>query len=415
MKKVPKNVILKPCGWPAPTGWAPKAQEASPFRIAERNEQAIPSGLPGVRRGGSRTCPEMFGRANLPVSREQGPGSAGVSPCRVAPAGMKRVPQAAAAASVCAEKTGDALANGRANLPVSREQGPGSAGASPCHSIPAPCPPCLRVEDEPSQDEAVEDALYQSAMAGAIRAPVFWLVNRAPYKWRPVWRLRMNFMPRMPSLASLLRVSEPRLRTWARSARSRRWARARVAVPAFAFRPLQEPSPRSRMATGGTPERAGARREEAARAGRNRRRPFDYDAWTRAVRAGRTFTTNGPLIDLAVEGKEIGESIRLPRSGGTLEVHAEAECYAPLGRLEIVANGRPVAEHMLALVEGGTEYLDTLATHFDERSRKRMVRLFSEARRELEGRLLIEARRPAHHGGEPYHTHGHGTAAGHRH
>ena len=150
----------------------------------------------------------------------------------------------------------------------------------------------------------------------------------------------------------------------------------------------------------------------------------------------------------------------MPASGGTLEVQAHAQCVWPLGRIEIVHNGRvaavekapqsaakhlkisakvpvrgsgwiaarctgrdrhpgqylaahtspvylrcvgsrafdaPAAEHMLSLVEGGMEYLNTLATHFDESSRKRMVRLFKEAQQELRGRLLTEGGAPGHH------------------
>ena len=45
------------------------------------------------------------------------------------------------------------------------------------------------------------------------------------------------------------------------------------------------------------------------------------------------------------------------------------------------------------------EYLNTLATHFDESSRRRMVRLFKEAQQELRGRLLTEGAAPGHHHG----------------
>jgi hypothetical protein len=61
---------------------------------------------------------------------------------------------------------------------------------------------------------------------------------------------------------------------------------------------------------------------------------------------------------------------------------------------------------MLALVEGGIEYLNTLATVFDESSRKRMVRSFKEARHELRGRLAVEGGSAPHSGHGPYHTHG---------
>ncbi len=65
----------------------------------------------------------------------------------------------------------------------------------------------------------------------------------------------------------------------------------------------------------------------------------------------------------------------------------------------------PAAEHMLALVEGGMEYLNNLATVYDEASRKRMVRLFEEARSELKGRLVVEAHSPVHSGDGHYHKH----------
>ncbi|MEW6359121.1 MAG: CehA/McbA family metallohydrolase [Planctomycetota bacterium] len=206
-------------------------------------------------------------------------------------------------------------------------------------------------------------------------------------------------------------------------------------------------------------------------------KPFTYDAWGDSVRAGRTISTNGPLLDLTVEGREIGEAISMPTGGGTVEVHAAAEGFLPLGRLEVVCNGQvaaaadaskgakkltirqkiriggsgwiaarcsgfaghpgsysaahtspvyikcgrtrafdgPAAEHMLALVEGGIEYLNTLATVFDERSRRRMVKLFNEARKELKGRLVVEAKHTHHHGDDPYHTHGHGVKQDHHH
>ena len=205
-------------------------------------------------------------------------------------------------------------------------------------------------------------------------------------------------------------------------------------------------------------------------------KPFDYGAWAEAVRAGRTFSTTGPLIDITVDGRRMGDTIALPASGGTVEVAASAESVWPLGSLEIVVNGRvvggtrrknsarrlraackakvtgsgwiaarcagldghpggyiaahtspiylkvgdtrafdgPAAEHMLALVHGGIEYLQTLSTAFDESSRRRLVKLYTEAQRELEGRLLVGSA-PSHHGRGAYHTHGLGTDAGHTH
>jgi hypothetical protein len=189
-------------------------------------------------------------------------------------------------------------------------------------------------------------------------------------------------------------------------------------------------------------------------------KPLDYEDWAAAVRGGRTFATSGPLIDLSVEGKPVGSTIDMPAGGGTVEAHAYVQSVWPVGRIEIVQNGRvvaseiatagriatdsvgvyrldvtakvrvertgwiaarcigpdkqpsqpmaahtspvyvrcgdtrafdgPAAEHMLALVEGSREYLNTIATSFDETSRRRMGKLFREAGEELRNRLIRE-------------------------
>lgn len=69
---------------------------------------------------------------------------------------------------------------------------------------------------------------------------------------------------------------------------------------------------------------------------------FSYGAWTRAVRAGRTFLSAGPLIDLRVEGCHVGDTLRIT-GPGTIEVSATAEGIFPMGTLQIVQNGHVVA------------------------------------------------------------------------
>jgi hypothetical protein len=71
--------------------------------------------------------------------------------------------------------------------------------------------------------------------------------------------------------------------------------------------------------------------------------PFTYDTWCARLRAGNTFISAGPLLTLAVEGRGIGDTIKLPGNGGTIEVHATAEGVLPFNRLEIVLNGQVVA------------------------------------------------------------------------
>ena len=182
--------------------------------------------------------------------------------------------------------------------------------------------------------------------------------------------------------------------------------------------------------------------------------PFTYDNWAQAVRAGRTISTNGPLLDLVVEGKAIGETIHLPSGAqARLNVQSTAESIWPINMIEIVCNGNvvaraesvggvrslsinetiavsgsgwiaarcaaaeagpqgyiaaahtspvyvkcgdssafngPAAQHMLKLIEGGIEYLSVIATHADAASRERMIRVYREAEAELQRRLRCE-------------------------
>ncbi len=70
--------------------------------------------------------------------------------------------------------------------------------------------------------------------------------------------------------------------------------------------------------------------------------PFSFESWTRAVRAGRTFLSGGPMIGLNVDGHEIGDCVRL--SGpGTVHVSARAEGIFPIWTLQLIQNGRVVA------------------------------------------------------------------------
>ncbi|MGZ8566294.1 MAG: CehA/McbA family metallohydrolase, partial [Actinomycetota bacterium] len=69
---------------------------------------------------------------------------------------------------------------------------------------------------------------------------------------------------------------------------------------------------------------------------------FGHDAWSRAVRAGRTFLSGGPMLRFEVDGREVGDTVRID-GPGTVSVSATAECIFPIGSLEVVRNGEVVA------------------------------------------------------------------------
>jgi hypothetical protein len=71
--------------------------------------------------------------------------------------------------------------------------------------------------------------------------------------------------------------------------------------------------------------------------------PLTFESWASAVRAGRTFVTSGPILELSVDGREPGDVIHL-RSSSRLEVEARARAaQAVVSDLELVVNGRVVA------------------------------------------------------------------------
>jgi hypothetical protein len=67
--------------------------------------------------------------------------------------------------------------------------------------------------------------------------------------------------------------------------------------------------------------------------------PFSYENFFRALKAGRSFSTNGPMLDLKVNGKGIGSTIEFS-GNAKIEIEAKAESGSELKSLEILVNGR---------------------------------------------------------------------------
>jgi hypothetical protein len=69
-----------------------------------------------------------------------------------------------------------------------------------------------------------------------------------------------------------------------------------------------------------------------------------FEAWAAAVRAGRTFATSGPIIELSVDGHEPGDVLSMPASGGRLDARVRVRAaQAVISSVEVVVNGRVVA------------------------------------------------------------------------
>ncbi len=82
--------------------------------------------------------------------------------------------------------------------------------------------------------------------------------------------------------------------------------------------------------------------------------PFVYEAWMETVRRAETFVTYGPLLDLNVEGHPMGSRIKMPASGGTVDVTWQvASATVPMSRVELVVNGE-IRESVAVEAEAGS-------------------------------------------------------------
>lgn len=74
---------------------------------------------------------------------------------------------------------------------------------------------------------------------------------------------------------------------------------------------------------------------------------FSYSAWIEGLRAGRSFISSGPMLELAIDGKGPGETVRLG-TVGKVRVVAKASSQFPLNRVELVRNGKVVSTAALS-------------------------------------------------------------------
>jgi hypothetical protein len=66
--------------------------------------------------------------------------------------------------------------------------------------------------------------------------------------------------------------------------------------------------------------------------------PANYDSWLTAVKKGKTFVSNGPILEFDVDGHNAGEVVEFKNSK-SMKAHVTARSILPFTTLEIVLNG----------------------------------------------------------------------------
>lgn len=76
--------------------------------------------------------------------------------------------------------------------------------------------------------------------------------------------------------------------------------------------------------------------------------PISRRAWYAALKAGKSFATNGPLVQLSLGAVGIGGEVRLPRGKHTLRAKVSLRSIVPIDHLELIRNGEVIASLPLA-------------------------------------------------------------------
>jgi hypothetical protein len=72
--------------------------------------------------------------------------------------------------------------------------------------------------------------------------------------------------------------------------------------------------------------------------------PLDRARWYGALKAGKSFATNGPLLQFQVVGIGVGGEVLLPAGTHRLPMRVVLRSLVPMDHLEIIGNGAVVAE-----------------------------------------------------------------------
>jgi len=75
---------------------------------------------------------------------------------------------------------------------------------------------------------------------------------------------------------------------------------------------------------------------------------LDPRSWLAGLKAGRTFVTNGPLLEFTLAGRGVGDEINIPSGTRPLQAVVRLRSNVPVDHLEIIGNGKVVATVPLA-------------------------------------------------------------------
>ena len=103
--------------------------------------------------------------------------------------------------------------------------------------------------------------------------------------------------------------------------------------------------------------------------------PSSIDAWLENLKTGRTFATNGPLVEFTLHGEMVGSELKFDAPQKTIPFTAKLQSIVPVDHFEVVCNGTVVQNLKL---EGNRDSADITGTLPMERSGWCMLRAWSD-------------------------------------
>jgi hypothetical protein len=67
--------------------------------------------------------------------------------------------------------------------------------------------------------------------------------------------------------------------------------------------------------------------------------PLNIEIWFEALKKGRTFATNGPLVEFTLGGQRVGDDLRLDGAQPAVPFTAKLRSIVPVDHFEVVCNG----------------------------------------------------------------------------
>ncbi len=69
---------------------------------------------------------------------------------------------------------------------------------------------------------------------------------------------------------------------------------------------------------------------------------LEWPRWLDAIRRGRTFVTNAPILEFTINGQIAGSEVHLPDGGEEVDLLARFSSIVPIEKMEVFFNGKPI-------------------------------------------------------------------------